>query len=56
MGLLFAFTICLFIYLAMLSVCCCLDFSTLVVSRGCSLVAVCGLLPMVASLVAEHRL
>ena len=34
----------------------CTGFSLVVVSQGCSLVAVCGLLFLVASLVAEHRL
>ena len=33
-----------------------LELSPAVASRGCSLVAVCGLLTAVASLVAEHRL
>ena len=36
--------------------CCCAGFSWVVVSRGSSLVAVCGLLMAVTSLVAEHRL
>ena len=36
--------------------CCCASFSRVVVSRGSSLVAVCGLLMAVTSLVAEHRL
>ena len=50
----------LFIYLfiAVLGLHCCIDFSLVVVvaSRGYSLVALCGLLIVVASLVAEHRL
>ena len=35
---------------------CCAGFSLLLVGRGSSLVAVCGLLMAVTSLVAEHRL
>ena len=35
---------------------CCADFSLVVVSRSYSAVEVCGLLIVVASLVAEHRL
>ena len=48
MGLLSAFTI-LFIYLAVLSLCCSLGFSAVEVSRGCSVAVVCGLLAMVAA-------
>ena len=48
MGLLSAFTI-LFIYLAVLSLCCCLGFSAVEVSRGCSVAVVCGLLTVVAA-------
>ena len=40
----------------MLGLCCCVDFSLAVVSGGYSLAAVCRLLILVASLVAEHRL
>ena len=40
----------------MLSVCCFLGFSVVVASGGCSLVAMLGLLIVVASLVAEHGL
>ena len=45
-----------FIFLAVLGLCCCTGFSLVVVSGGCSLVAVHGLLIVVTSLVAEHRL
>ena len=44
------------LFLAMLSVCCFLGFSVVVASGGCSLVAMLGLLIVVASLVAEHGL
>ena len=40
----------------MLGLCFCLDFSPVMVIGGYSLVAVQGLLVVVASLVAEHRL
>ena len=48
---------CLFIYiLAVLGLGCCMAFSLVAVSRGYSLVAVCGLLVVVvASLTAEHE-
>ena len=39
-----------------LGLCCCAGFSLVVESRGCSLVVMHGLLIVVASLVAEHRL
>ena len=52
MGLLSAFTI-LFIYLAVLSLCCSLGFSAVEVSRGCSVAVVCGLLAMVAAQTLE---
>ena len=35
---------------------CCLDFSLVLVNRGCSLFVVHGLLVAEASLVMEHRL
>ena len=35
---------------------CCVGFSLVVASRGCSVVVVHGLLILVASLVAEHKL
>ena len=44
----------LFIYLAMLSLRSCVGFFLVVTSRGYALVAVCGLLITVASLVAER--
>ena len=40
--------------LAVLGLHCCAGFSLVVVSRGCSLIVVCGLLIAVASLAAEH--
>ena len=44
------------LFLTVLGLCCCTDFALVVASRGYSLVAVHGLLIVVASLVAEHRL
>ena len=44
------------LFLTVLGLCCCTDFPLVVASRGYSLVAVHGLLIVVASLVAEHRL
>jgi len=47
----------IFIYLlAVLGFCCCAGFSPVVMSRGSSLVVVCGLLTVVASPVADHGL
>ena len=40
--------------LAVLGLHCCAGCSLVVVSRGCSLIVVCGLLIAVASLAAEH--
>ena len=40
----------------MLSTCCCVGFSVVAVSRGCSLTVACGLLIAVASLLVEHWL
>ena len=47
----------IYLFLAVLGLCCCMDFSLVAVSRGYSLVAVCGLLVVVAvaSLTAEHE-
>ena len=42
--------------MAVLGLHCCTGFAVLVASRGCSLVAVLGLLTVAASLVEEHRL
>ena len=42
--------------LAVLGLHCCAGFSLVVASRGCSLIAVCGLLIAVASLFLEHGL
>ena len=44
------------LFLAVLDLCCCSNFSLVVASRGYSLVALQGLLLVVASPVAEHRL
>ena len=46
----------LFLFLAVLDLLCCSGFSLGAASAGDSLVAMCGLLIAVASLVAEHRL
>ena len=51
----FTFKKYLFI-LAVLGLHCCVGFSSVAVSRGCSLVAVCGFLIVVASLVAKYGL
>ena len=53
-----SFLIVLFIYLfmAVLGLPCCLGFSLVAANEGCSLVAVHGLLLVVASLVVEHGL
>jgi len=45
-----------YLFLAVLGLHCCTNFSLVAVSRGYSLVAVHGLLIVVASLVAEHGL
>ena len=45
-----------FIFLAVLGLCCCVDFSLVAVSRGCSLGAVHGLFTVVASPVVEQGL
>ena len=42
--------------MAVQGLCCCEGFSLIVVSGGYSLVVVCGLLIVVASLVVEHGL
>ena len=42
--------------MAVLGLCCCAVFSLVVVSEGCSLVTIHGLLIMVAALVADNRL
>ena len=44
-----------FKFLTVLGLLLCEGFSLVVQSRGCSLVAICGLLVMVASLVVEHE-
>ena len=45
-----------FFFLTVLGLRCCAGFSPVGASRGCSLVAVCRLLTVVAPLVAERRL
>ena len=44
-----------FFFMAVQNICCCMSFLLVAASGGYSLVVVCGLLIMVASLVAEHR-
>ena len=46
----------LFLFLVVLGLCCCVGFSLVAANGGYSLVVVCGLLTVVASLVAEYRL
>ena len=46
----------IYLFLIALNLCCCVAFSPVVGSEGCSLVVVRGLLTVVASLVSEHRL
>ena len=46
----------IYLSLAVLGLSCCVGFSLVVASGGYSLLAVCGLLIAVASLVVEHRL
>ena len=46
----------IFLFLAVLGLCCCTGFSLVVVSRACSLIAMHGLLIAVVSLAAEHQL
>ena len=50
------FTSLIYLFLAVLGLCCCVGFSLVVVSGGYSLFVVHGLLIVVASLVAEHGL
>ena len=45
-----------YLFLAVLGLCCCMGLSLVSASRGYSLIAVCGRLIVVASLVSEHRL
>ena len=45
-----------FYFLAMLGLCCCVGFSLVAANRGYTLVAVCGLLPAVASPITEYGL
>ena len=47
---------CIYLFLAVLGLCCCTGFPLLTVSRDCSLAVVCGLLTVVVSLTAGHRL
>ena len=53
-GFLFSFKYKFIYLLAVLGLCCCMGFSLVVVSRGCSLVTVPGLLIVMASFVAEQ--
>ena len=46
----------IYLFLALLGLCCCTDFSLVVLSGGCSQVVVFRLLIVVASLVVELRL
>ena len=46
----------IYVFLAVLDVCCCAGFSVVAARRGYPLVAVTGFLIAVASLVAEHSL
>ena len=50
------FNVFIYLFLAMLGLCCCPGFSLVVASRGHSLVEVCGLLIVVTSLVAKRGL
>ena len=50
------FFLSIYLSLAVLGLSCCVGFSLVVTSGGYSLVAVCGLLIAVASLVVERRL
>ena len=50
------FYLFIYLFLAVLGLCCCIGFSLVSVIRGYSLTVVHGLLTEVASLVAEHRL
>jgi len=44
----------IYLFLAMLGLCCCVDFSLVLASRGYSLAGVCGFFTVVASLAVEH--
>ena len=46
----------IYLFLTVPGLCCCMDFSLVVVSRGYSLDEVLRLLIVMASLAAEHRL
>ena len=46
----------LFLFLVVLGLCCCVGFSLVAANGGYSLVVMCGLLIVVASLVVEHGL
>ena len=52
----FFFFIIVCLFLALLGPCCCAGFSLVVAGGGYSLVALCGLLIVVISLVLEHGL
>ena len=46
----------MYLFMAVLGLCCCMGFSLVVANGAYPLVAVCGLLIVVASLIAEHGL
>ena len=46
----------MYLFLAVLGLCCCTDFPLVAANGGYSLVVACGLLIMVTSIVAEHGL
>ena len=46
----------MYLFLSVLGLCCCVGFSSVAANGGYSLLAVCGLLTMAASLVAESGL
>ena len=55
-GCLFILFIYIYLFLAVLVLGCCMGFSLVEASRGYFLIAVCSLLIVVASLIAEHGL
>lgn len=50
------FLVSIYLFLALMGLHYCTDFSLVAMTEGCSPVVVCRLLNVVASLVAEHRL
>ena len=55
-GTLFFTILCIYLFLAVLGLHCCVGFSLVVAGRGYSLVTVLGFLFVVACLVGEHGL